>query len=379
MIYLDAAATTLEKPETVARAMADAVYTMSSPGRGNYPASRLAEETAFRCRSEAAELFAVESPEQVIITANATHGLNIAIRSLVKPGSRVILSGYEHNAVTRPLHAIEGVELVVIDTPLFCPQELLQELDAALKTGADAVICTHVSNVFGYILPMAEIAELCHVRGVPLIVDASQSAGMLPVSLAEWKAAYIAMPGHKGLYGPQGTGLLLCGSEHAEPLLRGGTGSASRSQEMPADLPDRLEAGTHNMPGIAGLLAGIRFVRWRGTDHICSYERQLVHRAAGQLEMIPGMRVYKSEDAAQQTAVLSFAVSGMSCEAIGEALAEKGAAVRAGLHCAPLAHRTAGTLDGGTIRLSPSLFNTPEQIDRFCGLMRRVFRETAKI
>lgn len=377
MIYLDAAATTLEKPVAVGRAMAEAVRTMSSPGRGNYPASRLAEETAFCCRSEAAELFGVDSPEKVIITANATHGLNIAIRTLVKPGARVILSGYEHNAVTRPLHAIADVELVIIDTPLFCPQQMLGEFRTALEQGADAVICTHVSNVFGYILPVAEIAAECRNYGVPLIVDASQSAGVLPVSLAKWQASFIAMPGHKGLYGPQGTGLLLCGTD-AEPVLRGGTGSASRSQEMPLDLPDRLEAGTHNMPGIAGLLEGLRYVRRQGECNIYQHERQLTRRAARQVRDIPGIRLYEAEDEDLQTGVLSFSVDGLSCEEIGEALANKGVAVRAGLHCAPLAHRTVQTLDGGTIRMSPSAFTSPEQIDRFCGLLRGMIRESAR-
>ena len=183
MIYLDAAATTLEKPAGVHGAVLRALQAMSSPGRGNYPASRLAEETAFCCRSEAAALFGVDSPEKVIFTFNATHGLNIAIRSLVKSGGRVIISGYEHNAVTRPIHALEGAEIVVIDAPLFCPEQMVREFARALEQGADAVVCTHVSNVFGYILPVDEIAALCCKHHVPLVVDASQSAGVLPVSL----------------------------------------------------------------------------------------------------------------------------------------------------------------------------------------------------
>ncbi len=377
MIYLDAAATTLEKPVAVSRGVAEAVQTMSSPGRGNYPASRLAEDTAFRCRCEAAEMFGAGSPERVIFTANATHGLNIAIRTLVKPGGRVILSGYEHNAVTRPLHAIADVELVVIDTPLFCPQQMLEEFELALKQGADAVICTHVSNVFGYVLPLDGIAGLCRRHKVPLIVDASQSAGILDVSLTAWGAAFVAMPGHKGLYGPQGTGLLLCGVD-GDPLLMGGTGSASRNQVMPEELPDRLEAGTHNMPGIAGLLEGLRFVRRRGLAEIATHEQELACRAAEQIGANRGVRVFISPHKEWQTGVLSFAVEGKSCEEIAEALAEKGVAVRAGLHCAPLAHQTAGTLEKGTIRISPSVFTAPEQIDRFCGLLRSVIRESAE-
>ena len=258
MIYFDAGATTLEKPAAVGRAMARAAHTMSSPGRGSYPASHLAEETAYLCRQEAAELLEVPQPENVVITGSATHGLNLAIRSLLGPGDRVVISGYEHNAVTRPLHAIPGLSVTVIDTPPFRPDLAAEEFCRAIRQKRPrAVICTHVSNVFGAVLPVEDIARCCRETDTPLIVDASQSAGVLPVDLAGWGAAFVAMPGHKGLYGPQGTGLLLCGAE-GKPLLYGGTGSMSRLQDMPPDLPDRLEPGTHNMPGIAGLLEGIR-------------------------------------------------------------------------------------------------------------------------
>lgn len=377
MIYLDAAATTLEKPPQVARAMAKAVQAMSSPGRGRYPASQCAEETAFRCRNEAAELFGVLSPEQVIFTSNATHGLNIAIHSLVKPGNRVVISGYEHNSVLRPLHAVPGVELIVIDAPLFNREEMVAQWRRALEQGADAAVCMHVSNVFGYVLPMKEIAALCRSYAVPLVVDASQSAGILPLSLQELGAAFIAMPGHKGLYGPQGTGLLLCGAE-AAPLLRGGTGSASRSREMPEELPDRLEAGTHNMPGIAGLLEGIRYVRRCGTEQIAHHEQTLVRQAAEELRNMDGVRLWYDASGRSQSGVLSFVVEGLDCEEVGEALAEKGIAVRAGLHCAPLAHRTAGTQEKGTIRLSPSAFTSGGQIDSFCHSVRGIIRDSAR-
>lgn len=377
MIYLDAAATTLEKPSQVARAMAEAVQTMSSPGRGRYPASRCAEETTFRCRNEAAELFGVPSPEQVIITSNATHGLNIAMHSLVKPGSRVIISGYEHNSVLRPLHAVPGVELVIVDAPLFDREEMTRQWKQALRQGADAAVCVHVSNVFGYVLPIKEIADLCRCHGVPLVVDASQTAGVLPLSLQELGAAFIAMPGHKGLYGPQGTGLLLCGTD-TEPLLRGGTGSASRSREMPEELPDRLEAGTHNMPGIAGLLEGIRFVRRCGTEQIAHHEQMLVRRAAKKLRKMDGVRLWYDEMGSSQSGVLSFAVEGLDCEEVGEALAEKGVAVRAGLHCAPLAHQTVGTQEKGTIRLSPSVFTSGGQIDSFCHCLQGIIRDSTR-
>lgn len=377
MIYLDSGATTLEKPPAVARAMARAAGEMSSPGRGNYPASQKAARTAYDCREAAAELFHVPAPEQVIFTCNATHGLNIAIRTLVRPGCRVAVSGYEHNAVTRVLHSIPGVEIMVADAPPFRPDKIMAGFHMALQRGVDAVICNHVSNVFGCVQPVEALAELCRKYGVPLIVDASQSAGIRPVSLAEWDAAFIAMPGHKGLYGPQGTGLLLCGRS-AQPLLFGGTGSASRIQTMPEVLPDRLEAGTHNMPGIAGLLEGLRFVRQTGIERIALREKRLTQRAAEGLKRLPGVEVFAAENEWEQTGVLSFRAEGRDCEQIGEALARRRIAVRAGLHCAPLAHRSAGTLKTGTVRISPSFFSTEMQIDVFLREMRGILRENGK-
>ena len=374
MIYFDAGATTLQKPEAVRRAMYQAVHTLSSPGRGSYPATRRAEETDLRCRMAAAELFHVDDPAHVVFTSCATHGLNIAIRTLVKPGSRVVISGYEHNAVTRPLHAIPNVEIAVADGPLFDAAAMLAQFRQALAQPADAVICTHVSNVFGYVLPVSDIAALCREKGVPFVLDASQSAGMLPVDMKALGASFIAMPGHKGLYGPQGTGLLLCGCEPA-PLLRGGTGSQSLLQEMPAELPDRLEAGTHNMPGIAGLLEGLRFVQRQGVARIADYEGELGRYAAQRLADIPGVEVFSGPE---QTGVVSFRVSGWDCEELGEALASRGIALRAGLHCAPLAHRTAGTLETGTVRFSPSVFNRRQEVDRLTREVSGIVGQTAK-
>lgn len=374
MIYFDAGATTLQKPDAVRRAMYQAVNTLSSPGRGSYPATRRAEETDLRCRMAAAELFHMDDPAQVVFTSCATHGLNIAIRTLVKPGSRVVISGYEHNAVTRPLHAIPNVEIVVADGPLFDTAAMLEQFRQALDRPADAVICTHVSNVFGYALPVEDIAALCREKGVPFVLDASQSAGMLPVDMEALGASFIAMPGHKGLYGPQGTGLLLCGCEPA-PLLRGGTGSQSILQEMPAELPDRLEAGTHNMPGIAGLLEGLRFVQRQGVARIADYESELGRYAARHLAELPGVEVFAGPF---QTGVVSFRAAGMDCEELGEALAARGIALRAGLHCAPLAHRTAGTLETGTVRFSPSVFNRRQEVDELVRETAAIVGQTAK-
>ena len=314
----------------------------------------------------------MENPEQVVFTSSATHGLNFAIKSLVNPGDRVVVSGFEHNAVIRPLHAL-GADLVIAGRKLFDPADTLAAFAAAVTPETKAVVCTHVSNVFGYILPVRELAELCRLHGVPFILDAAQSAGSRPVGLRSLGAEFIAMPGHKGLLGPQGTGLLLCGRD-PEPLMQGGTGSISAEQDMPDFLPDRLEAGTHNMPGIAGLLAGVRFVRQLGPENICREERLLAHQAAEGLRRVPGLTVHALPDLAAQAGVLSIIPEQMDAEALGAALAERGIAVRAGLHCAPLAHRTAGTLNTGTVRLSFSHWNTREEVDRLLEAVGEIFQ-----
>ena len=364
MIYLDSAATTLQKPPSVARATAHAIDHLASPGRGGHRPAMAAADTAFACREEAAALFHVPSVDQVVFTFNATHGLNIAIKTLVHPGDRVVISGYEHNAVTRPLHAIPEVEILVARSPLFDRQGMIDSFRQCLDQGADAAICTHVSNVFGFILPIQEIAELCRQREVPLIVDASQSAGVLPLDIQELGAAFVAMPGHKGLYGPQGTGLLLCNRDPT-PILEGGTGSESLKQSMPQFLPDRLEAGTHNSAGVAGLLEGLRFLRRRDIRWIAGHESRLIQRMGNGLSRLPGVEVFQASMPKAQSGVLSFRIKGRDCEDVGEALGDRGFALRAGLHCAPEAHRTAGTLETGTVRASVSAFNTEMEIDRF--------------
>lgn len=368
MIYFDSAATTLQKPITVGKAAVTALGTAASPGRGSHPAAMKGAEILFACRQAAADLFQVPTPEQVALTFNATHGLNIAIKTLVKPGSSVLISGYEHNAVTRPLNAIGGVRVRVVDTPLFQPEGFLERLRREVaREPPGVVICNHVSNVFGYVLPVEEAAAVCREREIPFILDASQSAGVCPISLEKLGAAFIAMPGHKSLYGPQGTGLLLCG-QVADPLLEGGTGSLSAQVEMPDFLPDRLEAGTHNVPGAAGLLQGLRFVRETGLDKIRAHENRLKTMAAEGLGRLDRVEVFSGKGPVQ-AGVLSFRVKGLDCGAVGEWLAQRQIAVRTGLHCAPLAHSTAGTLDTGTVRLSFSAFNTEKEVGAFLQVM----------
>ena len=258
MIYLDNAATTLRKPPQVAWAMTQALTQYANPGRGGHRPAARADRAVYRVRKLAGQYFHV-APDRVCFTANATEGLNIALNTLVVPGDRVVISGLEHNAVTRTLTAL-GAEVVPVRAPLFDRAAWLDAFDTALTPGTAAAVCLQVSNVFGCVLPVEEIGALCHRREIPFVVDASQSAGLLPVEPEAWGAAFVAMPGHKGLLGPQGTGLLLCGDLLPEPLRRGGTGTASAAQIMPEELPERLEAGTLNVPGICGLGAGLEWL-----------------------------------------------------------------------------------------------------------------------
>ena len=375
MIYLDSAATTLEKPPSVPKASAWAMTHLASPGRGGHKAGMGAAELVYRVREQAAQLFHVGDPERVILTSNATHGLNVAIHSLVRPGGTVLISGYEHNAVTRPLHAIPGVKVKVAAGKLFDADEAYAAFEREISPEVDVVICNHVSNVFGFIQPVERIAKVCRERGKSLVVDASQSAGIVPVNMEEWNAAFVAMPGHKGLYGPQGTGLLLCGADTV-PLLYGGTGSLSAQQEMPDFLPDRLEAGTQNVCGAAGLLEGIRFVSHKGIERIHAHECWLAQRMMDRLAGGKGLQVFRGGQ--NQSGLFSVVVDGMDCEAIAEQLARRDVAVRAGLHCAPLAHQTAGTAESGTIRFSFSAFNSAYQVDQAAIVFQNIVKDGKK-
>lgn len=364
MIYLDNGATTLHKPVGVSDAVRRALFTCGNPGRGGHRAAMEAARTVFSCREKAANMFSCQ-PEQTVFTQNCTHGLNIAIRTLVKPGSRVVISGFEHNAVTRPLHGL-GARITVAGRRLFCPEDTVTAWENALKNGADAAVFTHVSNVFGYILPIEELSALCRRYGVPFVIDAAQSAGVLPVSLRETGADFIAMPGHKGLLGPQGTGLLLC-ARQPDTLLMGGTGSDSVSQTMPEQLPERLEAGTLNVPGIAGLEAGLSYLEKTGIHRIARREQTQVRRCARELKKL-GVAVFSGPS---QAGTVSFIPSG-DCEEFAEALAQRGIAVRAGLHCAPLAHESAGTLATGTVRVSFGHDASDSQTDRLIHAVKTI-------
>ena len=344
MIYLDNGATSLHKPEAVKRAVLRAMVRCGNPGRSGHRAAMEAAETVYHTREAAGKLFSCR-PEQVVFTTNCTHGLNMAIGSLIRPGMRVVISGFEHNAVTRTLHAM-GARITVCGRKLFDWEDTLAAFRKGLDAGAELAVFTHASNVFGYVLPVEDLAAMCRRRGVPFVIDAAQSAGSQKVDFTALGADFIAMPGHKGLLGPQGTGILLC-KESVKPLLYGGTGSQSRLQEMPAELPDRAEAGTLNVPGIAGLGAGLTYLLREGVERVGAREHQQAARCASYLEK-RGFRVFRGD---HQCGTVSFVPTG-DCEEFAARVGEHGIAVRAGLHCAPLAHESAGPLETGTVRIS---------------------------
>lgn len=368
MIYLDSAATSLLKPKSVGIAMQNAMRYMASPGRGSHSAAMLAADKVYECRELACRLFDFNEPERVVFTMNASHALNIAIRSIVSKGSNVVVSGYEHNSVTRTLHGI-GAKVTVAESALFDTEGTIEAFRRAVPH-ADAVVCNHVSNVFGFILPIYDISELCTKHRVPLIIDASQSAGIIDLDMNRLDAAFTAMPGHKGLMGPQGTGILLC-SEAPKPLLFGGTGSDSKIQDMPDYLPDTVEAGTHNVVGIAGLAEGIKYVLSTGAEKIRRYEAEMCRCMASRLEEVSGLEVFSGK-IGTQAGVLSVRHKTIGAEDLCEKLGSRGIAARCGLHCSPLAHRTAGTIDTGTVRFSFSPFVSKKQVLIACNTLESI-------
>lgn len=370
MIYLDNGATSFPKPVPVRRAVERALTRCANPGRGGYGAAMEAAETVFRCRELAGELFGC-SPDRVAFAGSCTQALNTAIGTLVKPGERVVISGFEHNAVTRPLHAL-GAEIRVTGRKLFDWEDTLESFENALKEGAKAAVFTCCSNVFGYILPVMELSALCRKYGVPFVLDGAQGGGSMELSLEKTGAAFIAAPGHKGLLGPQGVGILFCGRD-PDPLIYGGTGSNSRDWRMPDFLPDRLEAGTVNVPGIAGLSAGLSLVKKLGPDRIGKREAAMAAYCADLLEK-EGIRVFRGP---HQSGVLSF-LPPVDPEELGRLLAERGICIRAGLHCAPLAHESAGTLETGTVRVSFGPEAAPWQAERLAGTVTEIVTKMKK-
>ncbi len=368
MIYLDNGATTLIKPKAVEQAVINAMQTCANPGRGGHRAAMKAAEVVYACRESVAELFDLDDPARVVFTQNATHALNIAIRNVLREGGHVVVSGYEHNSVMRPLVALKekAVKFTIAYAPLFSAKAQIAALERSIQKDTVCIICNHVSNVFGCIQDIAAVNALCKKYNLKLILDLSQSAGILPISTKELsEAVYLCMPGHKGLYGPQGTGILICckGDLHYS-IMQGGTGSDSLNLHQPETLPEALESGTLNVPGIAGLHEGIRFILQKTPSAIGSWEHALKERFVQKARNIRGLHVFYGSKL--QSGVISITCDQCTPEELGERLAAKGFCLRAGLHCAPVAHQSAGTLPQGTLRISLSAFNQKQEIDALC-------------
>src|SRR5579862_2197843 len=347
MIYLDNAATSHPKPAAVYERVDSVLRNWSAnPGRSAHAMAVEAARIIFQARESIGKLFHIGDPDRVIFTANATGALNLAILGMLQPGDRCVTTTMEHNSVIRPLHHLSQKGVMVAKVPAARDGSIdAQAVAAAIDSRTRLVVVTHASNVAGTISPIAEIISTAHLRGVPVLVDAAQTAGSVPIDVAALGVDLLACPGHKGLYGPQGTGFLYIAPElDVEPILFGGTGSRSDLETMPDFAPDRYEAGTQNTPGIAGLGAGVEFLLKRGVEQVRAHDVSLVRRLMDGLAKIEGLTLYGPRDAERKTGVVLFTLDGIDPAEIGDRLdAEFGIAVRVGVHCAPQAHRTLGT------------------------------------
>lgn len=354
MIYLDNAATTYPKPKSVYKNVMDAMTKYgANPGRGSHAMAIEGARVIYETRELLAELFNLDDPMKVILTFNATDGLNMAIKGILRPGDHVVTTAMEHNSVLRPIKELENIG--VENTIVSCSHEgkiNVQDIEAAIKTNTRMVVTTHVSNLTGTIFPIEKIGEMCKRRNVLYLVDGSQSAGVLEIDMQKQHIDFLAVPGHKGLLGPQGTGALLINSDaEIKELKEGGTGSESSNPHQPNFYPDKLEAGTHNLPGIAGLNAGLKYILNKGTKSILSHEKSILETFINEMRKNPKIVIYGPEDINDRSGVVPVNIAGMDSSEVAYILdTEYNIAVRPGLHCAPLAHKTIGTENIGAVR-----------------------------
>ena len=381
LIYLDNAATSWPKPTEVKEAMVAFLDRVgANPGRSGHRLSVEAGRIVYEAREALADLFHAPDPLRIAFGLNATDALNLALHGLLQPGDHVVTSSMEHNSVMRPLRALErqGVEVTVVPCS---PEGLLdpRDVERALQPHTRMVVLTHASNVVGTLLPIREVGEIARRHGVLFAVDAAQTAGAVPIDMEADAVDILCFTGHKALLGPMGTGGLVLGERvdpsDLRPLRQGGTGSRSEFEEHPDFLPDLCEAGTPNAVGLAGLLAGVRWVQERGVEAIRAHEQALTTRLLEGLGEVPGVTVYGPRDAARQTGTLSFNVEGLEPSEVGLVLDEEyGVLCRVGLHCAPAAHRTLGTFPRGTVRFAVGCFTTLEEVDAAVEAVRAIAR-----
>ena len=381
MIYLDNAATTLKKAPGVIEAVAEAMSSAGNAARGAHGASLTAMGIVYDTRRKLAELFGCPRPDHVIFTANATQALNTAIYGLLGPGDRAVSTVLEHNSVLRPLYDLQdrGMELALVSADRQ-GRIRYEELEALVTPGTKAVVCTHASNLTGNILDLRRVAEIAHGRGALLIVDAAQTAGSVPIDLTELGIDLLCFSGHKGLLGPQGTGgLCLRPGVELRPLLRGGSGVQSHRRDQPADYPARLEAGTLNAHGLAGLGAASGWLLQTGVETVCQRETALTRLFYEGVSAVEGVTVYGDFSIWPRGAVVSLNIRGMDSSEAADALyVEYGIAVRAGAHCAPLLHGALGTIERGAVRFSFSPFTTEEEISAAVEAVRELAETSEK-
>jgi cysteine desulfurase family protein len=370
LLYLDNSATSWPKPKEVLESIRKAIEQYgANPGRSGHKLAIEAARIIYETREALAELFGLEDPQRVILTKNVTEALNLVLYGFLKPGDHVITSSMEHNSVMRPLRDLEkkGVEVTQIrasEKGEIDPQDVLK----SIRKNTKLIVLVHLSNVTGTIMPVEEVLKIGKDHGIPLLLDAAQSAGTIPLNLKELPVDLLAFTGHKGLFGPQGTGGLIINTEgleeKIEPLMRGGTGSKSEEEEQPEFLPDKYESGTPNTPGIAGLGEGVRFILKEGIERIREKKEKLTLKLIEGLKEIKGVKLYGPLDPKKQIGIVSFNLEGKSPSEVSHLLDEKyNILSRPGLHCAPSAHKSIGTFPFGTVRFSVGYFNTEEEIE----------------
>ena len=375
MIYLDNAATTLQKPPQVVDAVVQAMGSFGNSARGTHEGALAASRIIYDTRCKLASLFGCKRADHVAFTCNSTEALNAAIHGCIRSGEHVISTDLEHNSVLRPLYRLEAEENVSVS---FVPADKRGNIDYAdferlLRPETRAVVCTHASNLTGNVLDLARIGAFAHAHGLLFIVDASQSAGVLPIDMEKMHIDVLCFTGHKSLMGPQGTGGL-CVREGVDirPWKVGGTGVQTYSTAQPAQMPTRLEAGTLNGHGIAGLGASLDFLRETGIDTIHAHETALLRRFVAGAREIPGVTLYGDFDR-ERTAVAALNIAGLDSGEVADILAEDyGIATRPGAHCAPRLHRALGTEEQGAVRFSFGWYNTEEEVDEALRAVREI-------
>ncbi len=366
MIYLDNAATTFQKPPAVQRTLCEAMRRYgANAGRGGHKLSIAASEMVYKAGEAVAELFGIQDPANIAFTLNTTMALNMAIKGVLLKGGHVIITSMEHNSVARPVVRVAKNRYTVVRANR---QGIVNpaDVEAAIQDDTRLIVCNHASNVCGSIQDISEIGRIASGHGILFLVDVAQSGGVLPINVEKQHIDLLAFAGHKSLMGPQGTGgLYVREGLELDTILEGGTGSQSESLSQPINMPDRLMSGTVNMPAIAALGEGIRFVRKLGVGAIAAHEMKLAGRLMEGFGNIEGVTVYGPESVKNRVGVVSINIDGLDSITVSQILDQDfGICVRSGLHCAPLAHETIGTLENGTVRFSVGYYNTQSDVDR---------------